>query len=158
MPDHRNISALEYWSARDIYFSLLPIHPCKKLFSHLTPLTVVPMSRSARSSKQERGSDVPVLPPAVSAVAAHWVTVNVVAIKKGGGCCSFPWRRSGLTRGMIIAFISMSHVTRPPFKAIEHLYRWIREREGCQSAHKVFFPQAGHRCVAPHPRQSLICH
>lgn len=55
----------------------------KKLISHLTPLIVVPMSRIARSSKQERGSDVLVLPPTVSVVAAHCATVNVVAMQEG---------------------------------------------------------------------------
>lgn len=61
----------------------------------------------------------------------------------GGGCCSFPWRWSSLTRGMIIAFIFMSHVIRLSFKAVEHLYRWIRVLEACQSVHKGFFPKTG---------------
>lgn len=47
------------------------------------------MSRSARRSKQERSSDVLVLPPTVSAVAALYITVNVIAIKEGADAAPF---------------------------------------------------------------------
>lgn len=47
------------------------------------------MSRSARRSKQERSSDMLVLPPTVLAVAAHYITVNGIEIKEGVDAAPF---------------------------------------------------------------------